>query len=226
MALEIAPEARTLTGKASKRLRRDGLVPGVVFGKGRESMPVQIEARSFEALYREAGRTSIIRLTAPGASRATSVIMKSVQRQPITGQALHVDFFVVDLKHEMQADVPLVFTGEPPAVEQFGGVLFTQLDHLRVRALPADIPHEVSVDLSPLVDLETAIHVRDLVVDDSKVHLLNDPDELVARVSPPRVEEEPEVPEAEAAGEGEEPADEDAETAEGEGASGRDQAGA
>jgi len=126
---------------------------------------------------------------------------------------LHVDLFAVDLTQEMLADIPLAFTGTSPAVELEGAILFTSLDHLKVRGLPGDLPHEIEVDLSPLVDLESTIHVSDLVVD-SKLTVVNDPEDLVAKVTPPREEEviEPVVVE----GEGEEAA-EGAEGAEGEG---------
>jgi large subunit ribosomal protein L25 len=142
------------------------------------------------------------------------VVIKSVQRNPLTGRVLHVDFFAPDLTHEMQADVPIVFSGEAPAVEATGGTLFTSLDHLKVKALPADMPHEVAVDVSSLVDLEATIFVRDLAFADN-VTVLNDPDELVAKVMPPRVEEEPVV--AEGLEEGEAAEGAEAEGAEGEG---------
>jgi large subunit ribosomal protein L25 len=211
MDLQIAVDARTASGKQTKRLRAAGIVPGVVFGKKAGSVPVQLDAKAFEALYREAGRTSIINVSVDG-GRATSVVIKSVQRNPLTGRAVHVDFFAPDLTHEMQADVPIAFGGEPPAVEEFGGTLFTSLDHLKVKALPADMPHEISVDLSPLVDFDAAIFVRDLAVQAETITVLNDPDELVAKVMPPRVEEEPVVAAEEL--------EEGAEGAEGEGAEG------
>jgi large subunit ribosomal protein L25 len=203
MDLQIAVDARTASGKQTKRLRADGIVPGVVFGKKAGSVPVQLNAKAFEALYREAGRTSIIKVSVDG-GRPTSVVIKSVQRNPLTGRALHVDFFAPDLTHEMQADVPIAFTGEAPAVEETGGTLFTSLDHLKVKALPADMPHEISVDVSTLVDLDASIFVRDLTVAEN-ITVLNDPDELVAKVMPPRVEEEPVL--AEELEEGEEPAE-------------------
>lgn len=203
MDLEIALDARTATGKRNNRLRRTGVVPGVVFGKGVASVPVQVDAKTFDTLYRSAGRTSIVKVSVPGARSGTSAIIKHVQRHPLTGRALHVDFFLVDLAHEMQADIPLVFTGAAPAVELTGGSLFTALDHLKVRALPADLPHEISVDVSSLTDLDAAIHVGDLVVDATKVHVLNEPDELVAKVTPPRVEEVEEAPAAEGEAEAE-----------------------
>ena len=208
MDLQISVDPRDVTGKGVKRLRAAGVVPGVVFGKKAGSVAVQLDAKALEALYREAGRTSIVKVLVNGGS-ATSVVIKSIQRNPLTGRALHVDFFAPDLTQEMMVDVPLVFVGKAPAVEETGGSLFTSLDHLKVRALPADLPHEFTVDVSSLVDLESAIHVSDLPVAEN-VTVLNDADELVAKVMPPRVEEEPEV-EAEAE-EGEE-----GEGAEGEG---------
>jgi large subunit ribosomal protein L25 len=191
MELQISVVPRELTGKRTKRLRAAGVVPAVVFGKTAGSVPVQLEAKAFEALYREAGRTSIVRVSVDGGA-TTSVVIKSVQRHPLTGRALHIDFFAPDLTQEMLVDVPLVFVGKAPAVEETGGSLFTSLDHLKVKALPADLPHEFTVDVSSLADLEASIHVSDLVVAPN-VTVLNEPDELVAKVMPPRVEEEPEV---------------------------------
>jgi large subunit ribosomal protein L25 len=213
MDLEIAVNARDVYGKQNKRLRTTGVVPGVLFGKTTGSIPVQLDAKALDALYRQAGRTSVVKVAVDG-GQPTSAIIKSIQRNPLTGRALHVDFFAVDLTHEMLADIPLSFTGTSHAVEMEGAILFTSLDHLKVRGLPGDLPHEIEVDLAPLVDLEATIHVRDLVVD-GKVTVVNDPDELVAKVTPPREEEviEPVVVE----GEGEEAA-EGEEGAEGEGA--------
>ena len=216
MDLQISVEPRDVTGKRVKRLRAAGVVPGVVFGKKAGSVAVQLDAKALEALYREAGRTSIVKVSVDGGS-PTSVVIKSIQRNPLTGRALHVDFFAPDLTQEMMVDVPLVFVGRAPAVEETGGSLFTSLDHIKVRALPADLPHEFTVDVSSLVDLEAAIHVSDLPVAEN-VTVLNDPDELVAKVMPPRVEEEPEVElEAEEGEEGEGAEGEGA-AAEGEGA--------
>ncbi len=218
MDLNVTLQRRTATGRGNGRLRRAGVVPGVVFGNGQESVPVQLDARELETLYRAAGRTGIVKVRVEGdgdgdgpkASRgAKSAIIRGLQRHPLTHRPLHVDFFLVDLTHEMQVDVPLAFVGEAPAVEITGGTLLTSLDHLKVRALPADLPQQIEVDLSPLVDLDAAIHVSDIVVDTEKVHILNDPDEMVAKVAPARVEEEVaptavETPEEETAAAGEE----------------------
>jgi large subunit ribosomal protein L25 len=198
---EIAVDARAALGKHNRRLRTTGIVPGVVYGKGTGSTPVQMDAKAFEQLYRSAGRTSLVNLHV-GSGRAQSAIIKSVQRHPLTGNALHVDFFLVDLKVEMEVEVPLVFTGVAPAVELTGGTVVTNLSQLRVKALPGDLPHEIAVDVSVLVDLDAAVHVRDLPIP-AGVQVMADGDELVAKVLPPRVEEEPEVEVAEEAAEGE-----------------------
>ena len=195
MDLEIAVTARVAQGKQNKRLRTTGVVPGVLFGKKIGSIPVQLDGKELEHLYRQAGRTSVVSVSVDG-GRPTSAIIKGIQRNPLTRKALHVDLFAVDLSQEMQAEIPL--------------------DHLKVRGLPGDLPHQIEVDLAPLVDLESTIHVGDLTVDE-KVTVLNDPDDLVAKVTPPREEEviEPVVVE----GEGEEAA-EGEEGAAGEGAEG------
>jgi large subunit ribosomal protein L25 len=215
MDLKIAVTAREVYGKQNKRLRTTGIVPGVLFGKSTGSIPVQLDARALEHLYREAGRTSVVKVSVDG-GQPTSAIIKGIQRNPLTGRALHVDLFAVDLTHEMQAEIPLSFIGTSSAVEMEGAILFTSLDHLKVRGLPGDLPHEIEVDLAPLTDLEATIHVRDLVVD-ARVTVLNDPDDLVAKVTPPREEEviEPVVVEGEgeAAAEGEEGAEGEGEAA-------------
>jgi large subunit ribosomal protein L25 len=200
MDLELALDAREAQGKANKRLRRSGIVPGVVFGKGEGSTPVQLDAKLFETLYRAAGRSSIVKLTLPGERTAKSAFIKHVQRNPLSGQAIHVDFYVVNLKQEMEVAVPLVFVGTAPAVEETGGTLMQSLSELRVKALPSDIPHEVTVNVAVLTTLDGAIHVRDLSLNRDAITVLTDGDELVAKVLPPRVEEEPEVV-AEAEGE-------------------------
>jgi len=210
MDLELTLDAREAQGKANKRLRRAGIVPGVVYGKGEASTNVQVDAKTFETLYRAAGRTSVVNFRLPGASRSTSGFIKSVQRHPLSGQPLHVDYLLVNLNVEMEVDVPLVFTGEAPAVEETGGTLLHNLSSVRVKALPNDIPHEIGVDVSVLKSLDVAIHVRDLSLNRDLVQVLTDGETLVSAVVPPRVEEEPEPVlteeelEAAAAAEGEE----------------------
>ena len=211
MDLELTLDAREAQGKANKRLRRAGIVPGVVYGKGEASTNVQVDAKTFDTLYRAAGRTSVVKLRLPGSSSSTSGFIKSVQRHPLSGRPLHVDYLLVNLNVEMEVDVPLAFSGEAPAVEETGGTLLHNLSSVRVKALPNDIPHEIGVDVSVLRSLDVAIHVRDLSLNRDLVQVLTDGDTLVAAVVPPRIEEEPEPVLAE----GEELEGEEGEAAEG-----------
>jgi large subunit ribosomal protein L25 len=222
MDLELTLDPRETQGKANKRLRRSGIVPGVVYGKGEGSTNVQVEAKTFEVLYRAAGKTSVVKFRLPGDRQTTSGFIKSVQRHPLSGQALHVDYYLVNLNVEMEVDVPLVFTGIAPAVEETGGTLLHNVSSVRVKALPTDIPHEIEVNVSTLVSLDVAIHVKDLNFNRDLVHLMTDGETLVATVVPPRVEEEPEPVVAE----GEElEGEEGAEGAEGEAAEGGESSG-
>ena len=199
MDLELTLDAREAQGKANKRLRRAGMVPGVVYGKGQESTPVQVDAKTFETLYRAAGKTAVVKFRLPGESRATSGLIKNVQRNPLNGSAIHVDYFLVNLKQEMEVDVPLTFVGEAPIVEETGGTLLHNLSAIHVKALPTDIPQQVEVDVSVLTSLDVSIHVSDLNLNRDQVTVLTDPETLVATVVPPRieVEEEPVVAEGE-----------------------------
>ena len=180
MDLELNLDAREAQGKANKRLRRVGIVPGVVYGRGEDSTNVQVDAKVFETLYRAAGRTSVVKLHLPGAKGTTSGFIKSVQRHPLSGQAIHVDYLLVNLTaSRWRSTCRSCFTGEAPAVEETGGTLLHNLSSVRVKALPNDIPHEISVDVSGLDTLDAAIHVSDLDVDTEKVQILTDAETLV-----------------------------------------------
>jgi large subunit ribosomal protein L25 len=209
MDLELTLDAREAQGKANKRLRREGFVPGVVYGKGEESTPVQVDAKTFEALYRAAGKTSVVKFHLPGRRRATSGLIKSVQRHPLSGSAIHVDYYLVNLKQEMEVDIPLSFVGESPAVEESGGTLLHNLSTVRVKALPGDLPHEIEVNVAVLTSLDVSIHVADLNLNRDLITVMTDGETLVATVVPPRieVEEEPVVAEGEEPAEGEEGAE-------------------
>lgn len=192
---------RTVTGKAVRRLRAEGILPAVVYGHGVPSEAIQIETRAFHDLSRRTSRNTLIDLAiADGPSRP--VLIYGVQQHPVTRRPLHVDLFVVRMSEELMVEVPLTFSGTPPAVDKLGGTLFHAIDAIRVRALPDNLPGSIAVDVSGLATFDDAIHVRDLPIP-ADVTLVSDADDVVAKVLPPRVVEE-EVPveeEAEAAGE-------------------------
>ena len=218
---KIAVRARSITGKKVQSLRRDGVLPGVVFGGHKDSANVQTDLREFERGYRRWGNTTLV--TLEGLSEGEQpVLIHDVTRSTLNGKLLHVDFLRVSLTEKVHADVPLHFVGESPAVKG-GGVLVHAKSEISVEAFPQDIPHAIEVDLTKLLEIDDSLYVRDLQVDTSKVEIQDDVDELVVRVVPVRVEEEAPAPAA--AGEGAEAA-EGAEGEEGEAAPAAGAAGA
>lgn len=176
-------EPRSITGKKVKQLRRAGLIPASICGKGIATEIFQLDAKTFTQVYQKAGRTTLIDLDLPSGRR--SAFVRQVQIHPVTRQVIHVDFRIVDLRTEITADVPVVAVGENKLIERGDGVL--QLPHptLHVRALPADLPHAIEIDVSRITDFDTVLHVRDLNLGD-KVTILTPPDEVVATITPSR----------------------------------------
>ena len=209
---KLAATRRAVTGKKVSHLRREGMLPGVVFGRGLESDNVSVDAHEFEQLRRHAGANALIDLSVDGAA-AAPVLVHGVQTSVITRRPLHVDLFVVRMTEELTVDVPLVSEGTSDAIENAGGTLMHVIEHVRVRALPDHLPQSIHYSIDSLATFDDQIHVSDLVIP-SDATLLNDLDEVVAKVLPPRVEEVVEVPEG--AAEGAEEAAEGAEVGEGE----------
>jgi large subunit ribosomal protein L25 len=207
---KLAAERRTVTGKKVAYLRRDGRLPAVVFGRGLESDSVSVDGHAFELLRREAGPNTLIDLSVDGGTSAP-VLVHDVQLHRVTRRPLHVDLYVVRMTEELTVDVALVSEGLSDAIENAGGTLLHVIDHVRVRALPDHLPENIHYSIEPLRTFDDAIKVSDLAIP-ADATLLTDPNEVVAKVLPPRVEEEPV---AAVAAEGEEGAEAAAEGAEG-----------
>lgn len=199
--LHITADRRETVGKKVSRLRRKGVLPAVVYGHGRESESIQLDARAFNDTRRKAGRNALLDLQIDG-GRAVPVLLHHVQEHPVSRAALHADFLVVRMTEEMMVDVPIAMIGASEAVDKEGGTLLHLRDSVQVRALPADLPSSLELDVTPLDSFETVLHVSDLVVPEG-VTLLTDLEEPLARVQPPRLEVEPTTAEEAAVEEGE-----------------------
>jgi large subunit ribosomal protein L25 len=202
---KLAAARREITGKKVAKLRHSGRLPAVIFGRGLDSNNVSVDTHEFELLRRHAGPNTLIDLSVDGEASAP-VLVHGVQTSVVTRRPLHVDLFVVRMTEELIVDVPLVSEGESDAVENGGGTLIHVLENVRVRALPDHLPQSIHYSIASLATFDDLIHVSDLEIP-ADATLLNDPSEVVARVLPPRVEEEPVVAEAV---EGEEGAEGDA----------------
>lgn len=196
--LQLKVDPRQVTGRQVRALRRQGILPVHLYGKATESLSLQAETQRIQTLLRTAGRNAIIDLEIAGESEARPVVLRGIQRNPVTSELIHIDLFQISLTERLRAEVPLIIVGEAPAVQVHGGVLLQALDHIPVEALPADIPSQIEVDVSLLEELESSIHVRDLPIPDN-VEVLAEGDLLVAKVEAPRIAAELEAEAAAAA---------------------------
>jgi large subunit ribosomal protein L25 len=183
----LSAQRRTVVGKKVRRLRRDGIIPANVFGRGRDSAAIQVGAHDLQRLLARHGGSRIISLRVDGTDEAT--LLRHVQRDPRTGAIEHVDFMHVEMTQKIRARVPVRLIGEAPAVRQLGGVLLHITDAIEVECLPRDLPEALELDVSGLDQLDATLHVRDIPLPRG-VELLADPDETVVRLTPPRMVEE------------------------------------
>jgi len=212
---QLQAEERTILGKKVKKLRREGYLPGNVYGKGLESQALQVKLSDFESIYKEVGETGVIDLSFDGKTKP--VLVKNLQKNYETNTLLHVDFYQVNLKQKVKATVPVVMAGEAKAVTDKVGLVLQNLNEVEVEALPDNLPEHVEVSIEHLAEIGEQITVADLKAAEG-VEILTDPAQTVAKVVEETVEEpEPEAPaEGEEGTEGETPEGEGKEKAEGE----------
>jgi large subunit ribosomal protein L25 len=215
--IALTATSRTVTGKSVAHLRKAGQIPAVVFGHGIASVPVSLDAHEFDHLRRVVHSNTIIEINIDGKDKHR-VLIHGFQIDPRNRRLLHVDLFALKSGEEVTVEIPLRPLGESFAVARLGGTLLHNIDRVRVRALPENLPEAIEFSIESLVDFEISIHLRELTLPPD-VTLLSDPDEVVAHVAAPHVVEEPVVEEAvegeEAeAAEGEAPAEGEAKTEE------------
>lgn len=194
-AIELTVSPREVTGKATKQLRRAGLIPANIFGHGETPQAVQLEAQAFEELRRGHHATGVISLKIDGMKQAQTALIRHVQRDPIKGRVLHIDFLRVSMRDRISAKVPLRFEGTPPGVKMEGGVLLHLLEALEVECAAGDIVESVEVDISSLEHIDDVLHAKDVKLPPNFT-LVTDPEEAVIKVTPPRVEKVEEAAEA------------------------------
>lgn len=194
-------ENRMTLGKKVNALRREGITPANVFGHGIESQAIKVDAVEMEKILAKAGATHMITLNDVSSKGDRRVLIKGVQRDPITRKLLHVDFYQVRMKDKVKVEVPLVFQGESPASGRKDLVLLENLRSVEVECLPSDIPESIAVDLSKLAQAGDHLLVSDLTLNDN-ITVLTSSEEVIARVIRTKAAEVAEV--AEVAGEGEE----------------------
>lgn len=185
--LELQAQPRTVLGKQTSRLRKEGVIPAVVYGGGKTVDSLAVKAFDFEKLYREAGESALINLMVGKTNR--NVLVHAVQYDPIKGKPIHVDFYAVRMDQKIEIKVPLKFVGESLAVRDEGGTLVKTMHEIEIEVLPKDLPHELEVDLSLLKTFNDKISVVDIKLPHG-VTVKADAGETVAVVEAPRTEAE------------------------------------
>jgi len=188
----LTAETRNKFGKSVHALRREGLVPAELYGHGAQNAHLMVNGKELHKALKSGGESQLIEL-AVGKDKK-SVMIHDVQRDYLSHEVIHVDFYVVRMDEKVHAKVPVVFLGEAPAVKGQGGLLNKSLTEIEIEALPGDLPHSISADLSVLVEFHASIYVKDLPVPRG-VKILVDPGTVVATVMPPaKAEEVPVAP--------------------------------
>lgn len=176
-ALEV--QKRTVEGKKVRRLRQEGIIPANVFGKGLDSLSVQLPLKDFIDLYKKVHETGLVDLTVDG--EKYPILIQNVQIHPMTHTPIHADFFKVNLKEKVKATIPIIAVGEPKAVTDKIGVLLQPLSEVEVEALPADLPENIEVNVENLTAIDDSISISDLKLAES-VEIMAEPTEMVFRI--------------------------------------------
>lgn len=183
--MELAVTKRDNTKKAAA-LRREGVLPAVVYGRAHESTPLSVDQKTFEKLFSVAGESTVITLTGLGEDK--QALINEVERHPVSGAFLHADFYAIAKGQKVVVSIPLEFQGVSPAVKDLGGILTKVLHELEIECEPKDLPHSIVVDVSKLATLDDHIQVKDLTFP-AGAEVSAEQDDVVAMISV--AEEEP-----------------------------------
>lgn len=179
--ITLKAEERTILGKKVSRLRRDGILPGHVYGNKVATEHVSVRAIDFKKVYDQAGETGLVELRI-GAEKVRPVLIRDVQTDPVRDEVYNIDFYQVDLKVKVEVPVPLILIGEQPELVHTGeAVVIQPMTEVQVEALPMDLPEKIEVDITSLKQIDDAILVSQLPVP-AGVTILAEPDAVVAKL--------------------------------------------
>ena len=191
--LVLQAQSRSVLGKKVKQLRRDDLVPANVYGRGQESQAIQASMNEIRRVFSAVDRNAVVTMSIDGSSDTIPVVLRDIQRHPVSRKLLHLDFYQVDLTRAIHSEVRLLLVGDSEAVSK-GGTVVQSLEHLVLEALPTAMPSVIEVDISVLDEFGHSVLVRDLELPEGVIAMTDDA-VAVATALAPRVAEEDEVEE-------------------------------
>lgn len=189
--LTLKAKVRELSKKDLKDVRKAGQIPAVVYGRGFDNQYLLIDAKEYKKVYSAAGESTIINLEIEGKD-PLGVIIHDQQKDPLTSQPIHIDFYQVRMDEKIETEIELEFIGEPKAVKELGGILVKSRDSLQVKCLPGDLVKEIKVDVSGLATFDDVMRIKDLDIPE-KIEVLDDLNLTVALVTAPRTDAEMEA---------------------------------
>ena len=188
----LQEEKLALFGTQVQSLRAKGIIPAELYGRDFPNEHLSVPAKDFVKVFKQVGESEVIILKIKGNEEKQSemnVLINEVTHNSITDEVTHVDFYQVRMDEKIEAEVPIRFTGDSPAVKEKNGIVVRAMQAIEVEALPGDLPHEIEVNLSSLVDLGQSLYVRD-IKPIAGVKFLVDPETVMVTVTEPAKEEE------------------------------------
>ncbi|MDI6883185.1 MAG: 50S ribosomal protein L25 [Patescibacteria group bacterium] len=197
--IELKAKIREKFGRKTKTLRKQGIIPAILYGAGIKNLSLEVAEKEFREVFKEAGESSLVKLKIQNPKSKINepeVLIHDIAKDPLTERILHIDFYHPSLKKEIEAEIPLSFEGISTAEKELGGTLVREIQQVKVKGLVQNLPREIKVDIGVLRTFEDRILVKDLTVSPG-VTILKDKEDIVAHIVPPTEEEEIEKKEKE-----------------------------
>lgn len=185
----LSAKLRSVTGKQVKALRRQGELPAVIYGHGIQPLSIKLDLHTTSLALAAVSSSQLVDVEVEGTIHTT--LVRERQRHPVRGDFIHLDFQEVSMTEKLHVMVNIFLRGDAPAVKEFNGVVVQRMEEIEIEALPGDLPDHIEINLEPLTEIGSALHVHDLVVP-SGVEVLSDADEVVVVITAPIAEIEPE----------------------------------
>ncbi|TSC82426.1 MAG: large subunit ribosomal protein L25 [Parcubacteria group bacterium Gr01-1014_19] len=185
--MELAVQKREKFGKATNALRRSGLIPAELYGRGVANVHLAIPAKELRKVLKQSGENTMVNVVIDG--KTHPVMIHELAHDPVTDEVTNVDLYQVRLDEKIKVRVPVEFIGESQAIKEKNGLLVKAMQELEIEALPTNIPRSVSADISKIVDIGQSVYVKDLVMADG-VKAIVDGESVVATVTAKMTEEQ------------------------------------
>ena len=180
--LVLKADKRDILGKKTSSLRRQGITPTHLFGHGIESMVLQCDTVELQQIIRRGGSSRLINISITSEKQPRSAFIREIQQDTFNGQLLHVDFYQVNKLEKITADIPIILTGEAPAIKSRDNMIEHMLNQLGVECLPDKLPPRIEIDLGTLEEAGQAIHVKDINLG-ADITVTTDPEQIIVKIS-------------------------------------------